>query len=136
MREVFVGGPDANLFYPRVPGREVCGGGEGIVGFELDHRPHSHAHRCQSFFERMKLCAQNALDAGAGFVARPQAVSKGFDYMIGRDTDMSRAVFDHLRDRVEHAGDSAERRIRFLEAPNAVEVTKEFVGAVDEVNDH
>ena len=56
--------------------------------------------------------------------------------MIGCDAYVRRAVLDHLGDHMEHAGDSAERRIGFFEAPNAVEVTKQFVGAVDEVNDH
>ena len=49
---------------------------------------------------------------------------------------MGRAVLDHFRNRVQDPCDRAERRIGLLESSNAIEVTKQFVGAVDEVNGH
>ena len=49
---------------------------------------------------------------------------------------MGRAVLDHFRNRVQDPRDRAERGIGLLESSNAIEVTKQFVGAVDEVNDH
>src|SRR5882762_2924711 len=84
----------------------------------------------------MKLGEQGSLNSCARFVAWPQTVAKRFDDVIGGYGDVRRIVFDHLRNHVEDAGHGAERRISFLEAANAVKVTKEFVGAVDEMNDH
>ena len=69
-------------------------------------------------------------------IHRGMTVAEGFDYMIGGDTNMGGAVLDHFQDHAELAGDGPERRIGFSKTPDAVEVTKEFVGAVDEVNDH
>ena len=111
-------------------------GRQRIVGFDLDHRPHGHAHCNQRLFEWMELRAQNPLDAFAGLVLGPEIVAERFNDVIGRDSDVRRAVFEHLCHGMEHARHRAEWRIGFLEAPDAVEVTKQFVGAVNEVNDH
>ena len=57
--------------------------------------------------------------------------------MIGRDADVRRAVLEHLQHRLQHADDGAERAVdAFVETPQAVEMTEQLVGAVDEVNDH
>ena len=56
--------------------------------------------------------------------------------MIGRHADVRRSVLEHLDGHAEHAGDCAEWRISFVKATQAVELAKEFVGAVDEMNDH
>jgi hypothetical protein len=84
----------------------------------------------------MELCQQYRLDTLAGFVLRPETVSKRFDDVISRDSDVSRAVVEHLRNCMKHARNGAVRRISFLEAPEPVKVPKEFVCAVDQVNDH
>ena len=77
---------------------------ERVIGFELDHRPHDHAHRRERLFERMELREQRGLDACAGLVAGPEPIAKRFDDVIGRDAEIGGAVLDHL----EHA--SAARR--------------------------
>ena len=57
--------------------------------------------------------------------------------MIGRDADVRRALFEHLQHGVQHADDGAVRLVlAFVEAPQAVEVAEQLVGAVDEVDDH
>jgi hypothetical protein len=111
-------------------------GGEGIVSFEFNHGPDSHAHRCQRFFEWLKLREQRALDSGAGFITGPELIAKRLDDVIGGDADVSCAVLQHAKDGSEHSGDGAKRWISFLETPDAVEVPEEFVSAVDKVNDH
>ena len=46
-------------------------------------------------------------------------------------------VLDHLEHGLQHADDGAVRAVlAFVEPAQAVEVTEELVGAVDEVNDH
>src|SRR4029079_6614473 len=90
----------------------------------------------EGFLERPKLRAQHRLDAGAGFVTRPETVAGRLDDVVGGDADVCRTFGDHFRNRVQHAGDGAEGWIRFLEATDAVEMAKQFVGAVDEMNDH
>src|SRR6266550_1277902 len=114
----------------------MCRGRQGVVSLKLDHRPHDNSHRRQRFLERMELGEQNWLDACAGFVVWPETVTKRLDDMIGRHSDVRGAVLDHLRNGMKNSGDGAERRIGFLKAPDSVEVTKKFVCAVDEVNDH
>ena len=49
---------------------------------------------------------------------------------------MRGAVLNHLHDHIEDPGDRAEGWISLPEAPDSIEVTKQFVGAVDEVDDH
>src|SRR6267378_2275619 len=80
----------------------------------------------------MKLGEQGSLNSCARFVVWPHTVAKRFDDVIGGYGDVRRIVFDHLRNHVEDAGHGAERRISFLEAANAVKVTKEVVGGRSE----
>jgi hypothetical protein len=55
--------------------------------------------------------------------------------MVRRDADMRRALLDHLQDRVQNAGHRAEgRRSLLFESLAAVELAKQLVGAVDEVD--
>jgi len=110
--------------------------GQRVVSFKLDHGPNHHAHSCQGLFERVKLCEQCALDPGARLVTRPQFVAEGFNDVIGGHTDVCRAVLDHFRRHVQHARDSAKRRIGFMKAPQTVEMPEEFVSPVDKVNNH
>src|SRR5437660_1463686 len=84
----------------------------------------------------MELRAQSALNSRACLVSGPEIVAERFDDVIRSNTEVSRAVLDHLCDRVQHTDNGAERWIGFGEATDAVEVPKEFVGAVDEVDDH
>src|SRR5688572_10544125 len=84
----------------------------------------------------MKLRKECALDPGPGFISGPETVAEGLDDVISCDPDVRRPVFDHLYNCTENSGDSAVGRISFLEPPDSVEVTKEFVCAVDQVNDH
>ena len=57
--------------------------------------------------------------------------------MIGRDTEMRRARFEHLHNGAQHTDHSPVRRILALgEATQAIEMSKQLVRAVDEVNDH
>ncbi len=112
--------------------------GERIVGFELDHRPHGHAHRGERFLQRMKLRPQRRLDAVAGLVAGPQVVAERLDDVIGRDADVRGAASRSSRSTVLSTPiDGAERLVLALaEAAQAVEVTEQLVGAVDEMDDH
>ena len=81
--------------------------------------------------------SKRRIDAVAGFVAGPQLVAKRFDDVIGRDADVRGAFLDHLQHRMQHAIDRAQRPVLALvEAAQAVEMTEQLVGAVDEMNDH
>src|SRR2546430_1808781 len=84
----------------------------------------------------MKLRRQWAFHSGTGFVSRPKIVAKRFDHMIGGDSDGGRAIFNHLGEGIQNAGNRAEWRISFMKPPQSVEVAEKFVGAVDEMNDH
>ena len=115
--------------------RERGRGSQRVVGLELDHRPDHDPHRGQRVFQRMKLRPQGAVDAFARLVALPEVVAEGLDDVVGRDADVRGAAFEHLRDRVEDAGDRPERGIPFLRPPDPVELAEELVGPVDEVDD-
>ena len=57
--------------------------------------------------------------------------------MVGGDAEVRVAVFDHLEDGLQHADDGAVRAVLAFGKPaQAVEVTEEFVSAVDEMHDH
>ena len=58
LREILVGCPDADLLDSLVGRGERGRRSQCVVGLELDHRPHGHAHRSERFFERMKLRPQ------------------------------------------------------------------------------
>src|SRR5262249_8911544 len=49
---------------------------------------------------------------------------------------MCGAVLNHCGDRIEHAADGAQGWIGFFETAQAVEMTKQLVRSVDEMNDH
>ena len=113
------------------------GRSERIIGFELDHRPDDNAHRRERLLERMELREQRGLDAVAGLVVRPKPIAKRLDHVVGGDAEIRVAALDHLEHGLQHADDGAVRAVHaFVEPAQAVEVTEELVGAVDEVNDH
>jgi hypothetical protein len=85
----------------------------------------------------MELRQQRGLDAGADLVIRPKPIAKRLDHVVGGDAEVRVAVLDHLKHSLQHADDSAVRTIfAFGKSTQPVEVTEQFVGAVDEVNDH
>jgi hypothetical protein len=65
LREVLVGGPDADLVDARVLGGDARRRRQRIVGFHVDHRPDDDAHRPQRVLQRMELRQQRGLDAAA-----------------------------------------------------------------------
>ena len=114
------------------------GRSERIIGFELDHRPDDNAHRRERLLERMELREQRGLDAGAGLVVRPKPIAKRLDHVVGGDAEVRVAVFvfNYLENGLQHADDRAVRTVlAFGEPAQAVEVTEEFVGSVDEMDD-
>ena len=85
----------------------------------------------------MELREEGWLDAGRGLAARPELVAERLDDVVGGDADVALALLDHLEHRLQDADDGTERSVLALvEAAQAVEVAKELVGAVDEMNDH
>ena len=137
LREVLVRRPDADLLHALIRNREHGSRSQRVVGLQLDHRPHRHAHRRERALERMELRPQRRLDALARLVAGPQCVAERFDHVIGRDAEVRGVLLDHLQHRVQHAGHGAERLVfSLVETPLPVEVTEQLVGSVDEVDDH
>src|SRR3954471_21923227 len=85
----------------------------------------------------MKLREQRALDTGSRLVTGPELVAKRLDHVIGADTDVGVASLDHLQHALQHADDGTVRPILALvESAQPVEMPKQLVGAVDEMNDH
>ena len=118
-------------------GGEVGGRGEGVVSFELDHRPDCDSHRGERILEREKLRVEHAIDSLARLVVRPELVAEGLDHVVGGHADMGRAGLDHLQHGVQHASNGAEWFVfSLVPAALAVEVAEKLVGAVDQVNDH
>jgi len=115
------------------------GRSERIIGFELDHRPDDNAHRRERLLERMELREQRALNAGAGLVVRPKPIAKRLDHVIGGDAEVRVAalLFDQLEHGLQHPDDGAVGPIDSLSEPaQAVEVTEQLVGPVNQVDDH
>jgi peptidyl-prolyl cis-trans isomerase A (cyclophilin A) len=137
LREILVRRPDAHFLHCRILGGDARAGRETVVGFEIGHRPNGDAHRGETVFERLKLRDQRRLHSIAGFVAGPQIVSEGFNDVVRRNGKMRRARLEHLEHGVQYADDGAERWVfTFGEAADAVEVTEQFIGPVEQMNDH
>ena len=59
------------------------------------------------------------------------------DHVVDGDGEVGGAILDHLENSLQQANNRAVRAVlAFGEPAQAVEVTEEFVSAVDEVNDH
>ena len=114
----------------------MSAGRQRIVRFELNHWPNNDAHSIEGFFQWMKLREQSSFDPCSGFVTWPQFIAKRLDDVIGRHADMRSSVLKHLDDHGEDARDGAERRISFVKATETVELAKQFIGSVDEMDDH
>ena len=91
----------------------------------------------QRAFERLELREKRRIDTFARLIAAPKLVTKRFDDVIGGYAEVRRSFVDHLQYRVEHADDGAESAILPAgRATQSVKVTEEFVGPVDQVDDH
>jgi hypothetical protein len=57
--------------------------------------------------------------------------------MIGRHSDVCGATFDHLKKGIQHADDGAKRLVLpVVEPSSTMEVAKEFVSAVNQMDNH
>ena len=85
----------------------------------------------------MELLQECRIDPLAGLVAQPKIVAERLDHVIRRDPDVSRPLLEHLQHGLQHADDRAVRTVLSLvEATQPVEVAKQLVGAVYDMNDH
>ena len=110
---------------------------ERIVRLVLDHRPDFHSKRRQRCLERLELGEQIGIDAGARLVSWPETVAERLDDVIGGDADVRRAALEHAEDRGDDAADCCDFvPIGIPRSRHRVEVSKELVRAVDEVNVH
>ena len=62
-----------------VVGPTVGGGGEGVVGLELEHRPHHHPDRPHPLLGQRELVEQLGIHPGAGLVAGVDLVAERLD---------------------------------------------------------
>ena len=85
----------------------------------------------------MKLPEQRALDPGAGLVVRPKPIAKRLDHVIGGNAEVNGVGLQHLEHGLQHANDGAVRAVfAFCKPAQSVEVTEEFVSAVNKMNYH
>ena len=122
---------------PRVGAGDGRGGGQRVVGLELDHRPHGDAERPQRVLEHRELREQLGRHAGAGLVARPEVVAERLDHVVGGDAHVGRALLEHPEHRPEHPADRRHLDAVVVEVRRHREVVaEELVGPVDEVHLH
>src|SRR5206468_717735 len=137
LRQILVRCPDTNLLHPPVRTADCCRGSERVVRFELHHRPDRDSHRRESVFEGMKLIPEHGIDALSRLVTSPKLVAKRLDDVVRGHTDVGTTLFDQLQHAMQHAADAAKRSVfAVARTPRTVEVPKELVGPVDEVEDH
>jgi len=136
LTEVFVGRQQLHLVHAAVFARHAHRRGERIVGLELLHRPHGHAHRPQRTLEHRNLAENLGLHPLTRLVAGPQIVAKTFDHMVGRDTDVRRTIFNQLQRAREGTDDPRVLVLVGVAAELAVELSIQLVSSVDEVDDH
>src|SRR5947208_2400540 len=129
--------PPPSLRPARVVGRRPGGGGEGVVRFEVDHRPYGHPEGAQRVLEQRELRQQLRLDARARLVAGPHVVAERLDDVVRRHADMRRALLEQRERRAEHAPHGVDLDAVAVEMAGQREVVPEqLVGSVDEVDLH
>src|SRR5262245_3984122 len=84
----------------------------------------------------MKLSPKSRINSCSRFVSGPQVVSERLNDVIGCHADVRGAVRHHFCDHSQQSQHSAEFRIGFLKATNAVEMAEKLVSAVDQMDDH
>src|SRR2546421_5133433 len=97
LRQIFVGGPDADLLDAVVLRRNPRRGRKRVVRLELDHGPYGHAHGGEGVFERMELREQGGVDALTRLVLGPERVAERLDDVIGGDAHVRGALLDLLQ---------------------------------------
>src|SRR5260221_8993939 len=85
----------------------------------------------------MKLFVERWLDSFSRFVFRPEFIAKRLDHVIGGNTDVGCAFFNHLEYSVEYANDSTGGFVfAFIKTSLTVKMPEQFVSPVNEVDDH
>ena len=136
--QVLVWRADHDLPGPRIGRGHGRGGGQRVVGLEVDHGPDRHAERAKRLLERLELPVQDRVHALARLVAGPERVAERLDDVIGSDAQVSDAALEHAEDRADDAADRAElgRRAPVERRARGEEVAEQLEGAVDQVHDH
>ncbi len=137
LRKVFIGRPNANFLHAGIPGRDSGCRGKRIIGLELGHRPYWNPHRQQRVLERLELCTQCRLNSLPRFVPFPKLIAERLDNVIRGDAHIPCSLIEHLQHGIEHAGNRPESPILITRgATQPVEMAEEFVGSIDQMNDH
>ena len=85
-------------------------GGQGVVGLELDHRPHHDAESRRRLLGRLELGEEVGVDSLAGLVALEELVAEGLDHVIERARDVGDVgLAQEGKERGEQAADRADR---------------------------
>ena len=138
LRQILVGRAHDDLLDARIGGGHRSGGGQRIVGLELDHGPNDDAERAQRLLERLELAVQQRVDALARLVVRPERVAERFDDVIGGHSHVRGAAFEHAENGSDDTTDRPElrRRAPVERRRGREEVAEQLVRPVDEMNDH
>ena len=105
--EVLVRRADDDLLHVAVVVGDGGAAGQRVVRLELDHRPHQDPEGGEGLLEGPGLGPQIGIDAVARLVAGPQVVAEGLDHVVGRHTDMGRALSEQLQHGADHAPTAA-----------------------------
>jgi hypothetical protein len=84
----------------------------------------------------MKLREQCGINSYTGLVVLPERISERLNYVICGDTHVCGAVFHHLQDGPKDPGDGTEWWVWLFRAPQTIEVAKQLVCPIQEMNDH
>ena len=107
--QVLVGRADDDLFDPGVIAAPPWRGRtEGVVGLDLDHRPHGHAERRHASSSHGNCGLQLRVDPRTVLVAGPQVVAERLDDVVGGDADVGGTVAQHAHQRPQHAPGGAD----------------------------
>jgi hypothetical protein len=139
LRHVLVGGADDDPLDAVLGGEPLRGGGDRIVGLELDHRPEHDAERLDRSLGDRELGEELGVHPGLGLVAGVALVAERADDAVGRAADVRRTLVaeevEELLDESGHAREeqavaAADRRARGEVRP------EQLVRRVDEVDLH
>jgi hypothetical protein len=135
LRQILVGGEDADLLRLVVLGRHRGGARQRIVRLEIRHRPDGDPELAEGLLQRAELLEDRRVHPCAVLVVGPQLISKALDDVIGCNPDEGcpdlkkrNRPFDHRPHRGLGAGPHPLGQFEV--------VSKQLIGPVDEVNLH
>jgi hypothetical protein len=100
--EILIWSTDDDTLNLRILRGRGCGRCQSIVRLKFHHRPNYDSGCGENILKERKLSQKVGINSFAGFVSRPQGISKRFDDMVRRHPDVGDASLQHAQQGGKH----------------------------------